>query len=122
MHTCQSCDWTGPSTRLNPVTDVFERVQPGEPMPSGECPCCGALCHFKALPPTGTKDAPVRIVVDVTAGLVSCITSTEPVELVVLDHDIKEDRELTGWRSQDSVLPRDKMDSALEDFVDGIDE
>ena len=42
---CQNCDWTGPEEALDPIKDIHQRVAPGEPMPSGECPKCGALCH-----------------------------------------------------------------------------
>lgn len=41
---CQNCDWRGEDVR--PVVRLLERVGPGEPMPSGECPECGALCHL----------------------------------------------------------------------------
>jgi hypothetical protein len=42
---CQNCDWEGPDEELKPVKDLFQRVDPGEPMPSGECPKCGCLCQ-----------------------------------------------------------------------------
>jgi hypothetical protein len=42
---CQNCEWTGQDADLAPIYDIFERVAPGEPMPSGECPECGALCQ-----------------------------------------------------------------------------
>lgn len=48
---CQNCDWEGPNTELGcsieEVPHLFERVSPGEPMPTGECPVCGALCQPK---------------------------------------------------------------------------
>ncbi len=53
--TCYRCDnclrlWT--EAELQPIKDVFERVAPGEPMPAGECPACGALCHaVPSVPP-----------------------------------------------------------------------
>lgn len=42
---CQNCEWRGPDTDLREVKDLTQRVDPGEPMPSGECPECGALCQ-----------------------------------------------------------------------------
>ena len=42
---CQNCDWTGSETDLREAKDLFLRVAPGEPMPAGDCPSCGALCH-----------------------------------------------------------------------------
>lgn len=45
---CENCDWTDD---LDPSADtaishIWERVDPGEPMPAGQCPKCGALCHL----------------------------------------------------------------------------
>jgi len=40
---CDNCDWIGSLSELLPIKDIFERVEPGEPMPNGECPECGAL-------------------------------------------------------------------------------
>jgi hypothetical protein len=42
---CGNCgrDWSQPY--LKEVKDLLLRVEPSEPMPSGECPICGALCH-----------------------------------------------------------------------------
>lgn len=40
--TCQYCGWTGPADRCAPLENAWERVQPGDPMPAGECPECSA--------------------------------------------------------------------------------
>lgn len=45
MSACQDCNWRGPDTELREIKDLYQRVDPGEPMPSGECPECGALCQ-----------------------------------------------------------------------------
>jgi hypothetical protein len=42
---CQDCAWKGDETDCNAIEDLFEQMAPGEPMPSGECPTCGALCQ-----------------------------------------------------------------------------
>lgn len=42
---CGNCNWTGPESDAGPIADLHERVEPGEIMPSGECPKCGALVH-----------------------------------------------------------------------------
>jgi len=34
------------------IPDLLERISPGEPVPIGECPDCGALVHAVAEPPT----------------------------------------------------------------------
>jgi hypothetical protein len=43
---CQNCQREWPdSVLINPIPDLMERIAPGEPMPSGECPGCGAVCQ-----------------------------------------------------------------------------
>jgi hypothetical protein len=42
---CQNCRRIWNPDELKHIKDIFERVDPGEPMPSGECPDCGALCE-----------------------------------------------------------------------------
>ena len=44
-HRCQDCGGVWPEVDLLPIRHLEERVAPGEPVPSGECPLCGALCH-----------------------------------------------------------------------------
>lgn len=46
---CQNCDTCHPESRLLPIEDLAQRVEPGEPMPSGECPDCGALCQLEEM-------------------------------------------------------------------------
>ena len=45
---CENCNWTGDIEETNPVDDFWERVQPGEIMPAGECP----KCRYLAVPTT----------------------------------------------------------------------
>jgi len=42
---CQNCGTKWTAKELEPVEDVLERVAPGEKMPAGQCPECGAVCH-----------------------------------------------------------------------------
>jgi hypothetical protein len=42
---CQDCGTIRPECDLNEIQDFEQRVTPGEPLPLGECPDCGALCH-----------------------------------------------------------------------------
>lgn len=44
---CPNCDWSGPEDDLDEIIDLGQRVSGGEPMPAGQCPECGALCHPK---------------------------------------------------------------------------
>ena len=44
------CDGCGRSffwESLDPTCDLHQRVAPGEPLPAGQCPACGALCHAR---------------------------------------------------------------------------
>lgn len=45
---CQICGWIGTADQTLPIHRFWERVQPGEVMPVGECPKenCGALVHY----------------------------------------------------------------------------
>ncbi len=43
---CQDCDWHGEVEGLEEMMDVQERIFPGEVVPAGECPMCGALAHL----------------------------------------------------------------------------
>ena len=43
---CQNCDWTGFASDLLSICDAEERIFPGEIVPAGECPDCGALAHL----------------------------------------------------------------------------
>ena len=44
---CQNCEWRGQESECDEIADFWSRVEPGEIMPAGECPACGALCHLK---------------------------------------------------------------------------
>ena len=43
IYTCDECDWAGTQDDMNPIDVVHQRVEPGELMPAGQCPRCGAL-------------------------------------------------------------------------------
>lgn len=47
MCRCQDCEWEGEEADCEPIDNLHGRVFPGEPMPSGQCPACGALCQPK---------------------------------------------------------------------------
>ena len=53
--TCQYCGWQGSADQCGPLRNAWERVQPGDPMPAGECPIddcpgCAMLDHPNNLP------------------------------------------------------------------------
>ena len=42
--TCPNCDWSGETSELDPVgIEVFQRIEPGDTFPNGECPECESL-------------------------------------------------------------------------------
>ncbi len=46
---CQACNRLyveGEMVPLEELKNLLERITPGEQVPSGECPDCGALCHI----------------------------------------------------------------------------
>jgi len=51
---CNNCEWKGTVSQLG--TEMFEtrdlasRLEPGEEVPAGECPECGALCYLEDPP------------------------------------------------------------------------
>jgi len=47
---CDNCGGEYVAAQLNPVADLWERVSPGDTMPDGECPECGALCFVTETP------------------------------------------------------------------------
>lgn len=42
ISTCQYCGWNGPADQCGRLENAWERVEPGDPMPAGECPACNA--------------------------------------------------------------------------------
>ena len=44
---CQNCEWTGGENECDEMRDVWSRVEPGDVMPAGDCPKCGAAAMLK---------------------------------------------------------------------------
>lgn len=54
---CNNCVWKGRMQDVNPIRDLDDRISPGEIVPAGECPQCGALASLvKPVPPTASTD------------------------------------------------------------------
>jgi hypothetical protein len=61
-HECQNCEMVWEADELNGIENIYERVEAGEPIPSGQCPDCGALCHPVKNPAAeGLKDDEIRL-------------------------------------------------------------
>lgn len=89
QHECGNCGWTGSEEQLGcvlaDVPHLAERLDPGQTVPSGECPKCGALAY-----PVEHKE--LEIVVNVSGGLVTDVYSTSPkIEVHVMDWDAAEE-------------------------------
>ena len=46
---CQDCGWAGTQCQCATLRDPMERVLPGDEMPAGECPRCGAAAMLEPL-------------------------------------------------------------------------
>ena len=42
---CANCGLRNAANDLDPTHDIWSRIQPGEIMPHGDCPECGAFCY-----------------------------------------------------------------------------
>jgi hypothetical protein len=60
MYRCENCQELWKRDELQPMKDVEMRVGEGEPMPAGECPDCGAVCHAHIEPEFNPKPAEVE--------------------------------------------------------------
>lgn len=44
---CANCDWKGIASQTESIDHAQERMEPGEIVPAGECPVCGALAYLE---------------------------------------------------------------------------
>ena len=79
---CQNCDGKFRDDQLEEITHgIWERVSPGELMPSGECPDCGSLCH------PIQKSIPVTVRLTVIGGVAEAYRVPKGVKVEVHDYD-----------------------------------
>jgi len=45
QHKCDNCGWTGSTSKLHDICDLWERLTAGGTVPSGQCPKCQALAY-----------------------------------------------------------------------------
>lgn len=69
---CPACGWTGPEKSTLAISDLDQRIAPGETVPVGECPECGALCHYTEV----EKNTGAALAIAVS-GLASLVTQLE---------------------------------------------
>ena len=90
---CQNCERRFAEDELiNPIPDLCQRVAPGEPMPSGECPACGAVCHPMP-PPPPRKPYKLRVI-----GQYHCSANRIPTDHLQMDGFFDLENMLTGMR------------------------
>lgn len=66
MCKCDNCDWTGePQIQLGDISDLFQRIDPGSIVPSGECPECGSLCYEEVTATATAAPTPGKLKVKV---------------------------------------------------------
>jgi hypothetical protein len=46
MSRCDNCQQVWPEDQLNEPSHLWERLDAGSEVPSGECPECGCLCYL----------------------------------------------------------------------------
>lgn len=79
---CQNCARQWRNNRLKPIIALAERVAPGEPCPSGECPSCGALCQL-LVPP----DSRQLVIISISGGVAEVQECPPGVDVEIRDHD-----------------------------------
>lgn len=88
-HQCKFCGKVWIAAKLKDIRYLDERVEPGEPMPSGECPRCGDLCH----PVESSRPA---IFVAVKGGVVQGAKANIGIDFNVFDQDDLEENGMTS--------------------------
>ena len=98
LHQCQNCNAILLERMLvNPIPDLLERVAPGEPMPSGVCHSCGAVCH--------TLNLKTTIVVHCRGGIVEEVELPGGFDLLLRDYD---NAPITGVESLDELIAKEE--------------
>jgi len=92
------------------IPQLFERIEPGNEVPAGECPSCGCLCYVVKKTPKQPKSGSIKLYYHKTDGGAEYLTNTyikcqnghkegtftnKTKYVVRLDGDITKDAELT---------------------------
>ena len=118
IHQCQACDtlWTEEQiTPLEEVKDLLLRIDPGEVVPSGECPDpdCGALTHL-----TGRdgEDREVGMMPDMRQAYDRWLDAHGQ------HHPVWDDDQLRGWLNENHprwmFLMGDELDAVLGEAME----
>src|SRR4029077_6424586 len=83
LHECQNCGKKFTEDKLADYSGGFwERVSPGEIMPSGQCPSCGALCH-----PVVEESKKPYVLITVSGGTAYLAKNDGNIDVDILDFD-----------------------------------
>ncbi len=119
QHVCQNCGSTFPAETELPGPQALEqRVSPGEPVPSGECPKCGALCHLELVGTLVPRATSPTVVVFVDGGAVHSVQGAG-ARVIVCDFDNVSQEWTVGGRhcSIDTWAAPEKPDSWFEEVL-----
>ena len=76
------CDWAGDIDDTREIRDFWGRVEPGDEMPTGECPECGWLAYL-----VKSEEQPIRVIAVVEGGVLQFARCSRPVNFDVADLD-----------------------------------
>jgi hypothetical protein len=91
---CGNCEWKGKAADTKPVKAFFDRVSPGETVPVGECPDCGALAHFVK------PRKPIPVIVSMSGGTIQEVCVGQPgveLDVIFLDDNKPSDDGSPEW-------------------------
>lgn len=126
-YACEKCDggrvvgsWVGKEKNLKGISSLLSRISPGEIVPVGECPKCGALCHY--------LDSDRLTFETVTEAVAYCQSALEPIEALarIVSDNVQDDPGFTLELIQEfhgHIYSRRKMEEARENeeqrFLEG---
>lgn len=122
---CGCCDWQGPASACESIRDFWSRVEPGDTVPSGDCPECGAFC-FPV--PEARPPAFVCVADQASHGEFLCIQNKGGDVLVRTIANTSEDKDhaakvvdaLNGWKQRAEPAAPSRDLAALAVAVAGI--
>ena len=112
---CSDCGWQGKATDTHIIEDFQERVSPGEIVPAGECPECGALAHLSSTPEWARSRLWCALSWSDESGELD--VSFHPTKEAAQEAILAELEGLYGEIFRDDPVPRPYDESVLSDWV-----
>jgi hypothetical protein len=79
---CGNCGGFWKLDELRGYRDFWSRVEPGNEIPAGDCPECGAFAYL-----VKRHAKPARVIVTIRGGVVQSVQKPRGVRVVVKDYD-----------------------------------